>query len=310
MTTQVACPACGTLMREIVWGYGTIADVADAGDVVIGGCVIDVDDVGRVAALQCPACGTRADEHGIALEKSTPETTEHPFGVAFSNAQHPRQEATMHEQRSADGSVGGAAGADAASYADDDFGGIASGGDWREHVEPYASREDEVPQSASTSPERVEPYASREDAVPERSASTPDRVEPYASRKDPVPERGAAAADRVEPYASREDAVPERDGQWRERIDPFAADPGSKGVPGEPMPREAAPAGEAAPGAAVPGEAVPGEAVPGAAAPGEAVPDEAVPGAALPSELTDAHYLDTSDFTDAEEEGWPARGPE
>ena len=59
MTTQVACPVCGTLMREIVWGYGTIADVADAGDVVIGGCVIDVDGVGSVAALQCPECGTR-----------------------------------------------------------------------------------------------------------------------------------------------------------------------------------------------------------------------------------------------------------
>lgn len=286
-------------MREIVWGYGTIADVADAGDVVIGGCVIDVDDGGRVAALQCPACGTRADEHGVALEKSTPETTEHPFGVAFSNAQHPRQEATMREQRSADGNVGPAAGADAASYADDDFGGIASGGDWREHVEPYASREDEVPQSAAPSPEWVEPYASREDEVPERSAAAQDRVEPYASRKDPVPDRGASAADRVEPYASREDAVPERGGQWRERIDPFAADPGSQAVPGEAPPDEAPPTDEAAARAAS-----------GAAVPGEAVPGAAVPGAAVPSDPTDARYLDTSDFTDAEEEGWPARGPE
>lgn len=250
MTTQVSCPTCGTLMREIVWGYGTIADVADAGEVVIGGCVIDVDDVGRVAALQCPACGTRADEHGIALEKPTPETTEHPFGVAFSSAQHPRQEATMREQAEAGDDAGQQQ--DTRTSVQDDFDGIASGSDWREQIEPYTSRDDEVPQAAAPSPERVEPYS------------------------------------------SREDALPERDGEWRERIDPFAADPGSQGMPGEPMPGDAAAA----------------EAVPGAAVPGAAVPGEVVPGAAVPRDLTDAHYLDTSSFTDAEEEGWPARGPE
>ncbi len=251
-------------MREIVWGYGTIADVADAGDVVIGGCVIEVDDIGRVAALQCPACGTRTDEHGIALERPTPETTVHPFGVAFSNAQHPRQEVTMREHSKDAGDAGGAETADGAPFIDEDFGGIASGGDWRDHVEPYASREDEVPQPSSASSAPVEPYASRDDRIPDRAASAPDRVEPYASREDPVPDPGAPSADRVDPYASREDPVPDRDGEWRERIDPFAADPGSQGVPGEPMPGEA----------------------------------------------LDLHSLDTSDFTDAEEEGWPARGPE
>lgn len=279
MTTQMACPTCGTLMQEIVWGYGTIADVADAGDVAIGGCVIDVDDVGRVAALQCPACGTRADEHGIALERPTPATTEHPFGVAFSSSQHPRQEVTMREQWNADGDVGGAEGADASPFVDEDFGGIASGGDWRDHVEPYASREDPVPQSSAPSPERVEPYASRDDQIPERSASVPDRVEPYASREDQLPERGASTRGSVDPYASREDLMPEDDGEWRDHIDPFAAEPGSQGVPGEPMLGEALAA--------------------------EAEAAEAVPGGSM-----DAHSLDTSDFTDAEEEGWPARGRE
>ncbi|WP_347755302.1 hypothetical protein [Agrococcus sp. ProA11] len=284
MTTQTACPTCGNLMQQIVWGYGTIADVADAGDVAIGGCVIDVDDVGRVAALQCPACGTRADEHGVALERPRPATTEHPFGVAFSSSQHPRQEMTMREQSDADGDVGAAEEADPSRFVDGDFGGIASGGDWRDHVEPYASREDPVPTSSAPSPERVEPYASREDEVPERSASAPDRVEPYASRDDEVPERGGSARDRVDPYASREDPVPERDGEWRDHIDPFAADPGSQGVPGEPLP---------------------GEAVSPETAMAEASAGEAGPGVSI-----DGRALDTSDFTDAEEEGWPARGPE
>lgn len=276
MTTQVACPACGTPMREIVWGYGTIADVADAGDVVIGGCVIDVDASGRVAALQCPVCGTRADSHGVALvQPAPPATTEHPFAVAFSNPQPVRQEVTMTEHaNTGDGpgaaEHGAAGGSDASRYVDEDFGGIASGGDWKDHVEPYASREDALPQRSSPAPDHVEPYASREDQLPERSEPSADRVEPYASREDAVPPASAESPDRVDPYASREDSLPEGGGAWRDRIDPFAA------------------------GAAP--ESVPGEAVPDGSGADEPVPGEAV----------DGHALDTSDFTDAEEEGWPA----
>lgn len=256
MATQQACPTCGTLMREIVWGYGTIADVADAGDVVIGGCVIDVDDIGRVAALQCPACGTRADEHGVALEKPEPATTEHPFAVAFSNPP-PVREVTMTEHSGAQDRADRARGADSSPFVDEDFGGIASGGDWRDHVEPYASREDPLPQASPPSPEQVEPYASREDRLPERPAAARERVEPYASREDALPEPGAASPEHVDPYASREDPVPERGDGWRDRIDPFAA----------------------------------------------AVPPPAEP-------AIDPHARDTSDYTDAEEEGWPSRSNE
>lgn len=198
MATPMACPACGTPMREIVWGYGTIADVADAGDVVIGGCVVDVDTVGRVAALQCPACGARADQHGVELERpEPPATTVHPFDVAFSSPQPTRREVTMTEHTKPD-EPESVPKADGSLYVEDDFGGVASGGDWRDHVEPYASREDQLPGDAA---------------------------------------RG-----------------------WRDRIDPYASEPG------------AAPLSEAAPG-----------------------------------EHIDARWRDTSDATDAEEEGWPSR---
>ncbi|GEK80049.1 hypothetical protein ABA31_14000 [Agrococcus baldri] len=258
-------------MREIVWGYGTIADVADAGDVVIGGCVVDVDTVGRVAALQCPACGTRADETGVALEPpDPPATTEHPFAVAFSNPLPSRGVVTMTDETRPGDERERAA--DASPYVDEDFGGIASGGDWRDHVEPYASREDRLPQPSAPHPERVEPYASREDELPQRAAAASDRVEPYASREDELPPASAASPEHVDPYASREDQVPERGGDWRDRIDPYDASPG----PAEPAP----------PGEPVPGEPVPGESV------------------------RDGHSLDTSDVTDAEEEGWPARSAE
>ncbi|SDS05696.1 hypothetical protein [Agrococcus carbonis] len=225
MATQVACPQCGTLMREIVWGYGTIADVADAGDVVIGGCVIDVDAGGRAAALQCPACGTRTDAHGIALERPQPApTTEHPFAVAFSSPPGTDEEVTMSEQASqGEEQPPGGHEADASPYVDDDFGGVASGGDWRDHVEPYASRDDALPTASAPAPERVEPYASRDDALPARAASSPERVPPYASREDALPPSSAPAPDHVDPYASREDALPDAaDRAWRDRIAPFA----------------------------------------------------------------------------------------
>lgn len=259
MAKQLECPTCGAAMRDIIWGYGTIADVADAGDAVIGGCVVDVDRAGRVAALQCPVCGTRADERGIALEQPTrPAVAEHPFAVVFSDPQPERQEVMMTEHANAANS-GEPAGADGSPFVDDDFGGIAAGGDWRDRVMPYASRDDQLPQPSARHPDHVEPYASRADALPDRTASSPSSVEPYASRDDELPEGVASTPDRVDPYASREDQVPEGGGEWREHIDPFAADPGSQGVPGEAI---------------------------------------------------DSHSLDTSDFTDAEEEGWPSRDDE
>ena len=100
-------------------------------------------------------------------------------------------------------------GADASPFVDEDFGGIASGGDWRDHVEPYASRE------------------------------------------DPLPEHGNA---------------------WRDSIDTFATAPGVRAD---------------------------AEEVPGA--------DEPVEEAAPPGMAVDDRSGDTSDFTDAEEEGWPSR---
>ena len=322
MTTQVACPVCGTLMREIVWGYGTIADVADAGDVVIGGCVIDVDGVGRVAALQCPECGTRADEHGVALERPRPpDTVEHPFAVAFSSPPGPNEEVTMTDQQRSEqqhrtggehgtderrptgehsatgghGATGGPGehvthgehGADASPYVDVDFGGIASGGDWRDHVEPYASREDELPQPSPSAPDRIDPYASREDALPERSAPARDHVDPYASREDRLPPASPSAPDRVDPYASREDPVPEAGGPgWRDRVEPFAPDAERADASGDVQSdaRAVGGPGEAVPGETVPDEAVPGEAASDDAVPGEAASADAVPGEAVPDE--------------------------
>ncbi|WP_072314660.1 hypothetical protein [Agrococcus sp. Marseille-P2731] len=202
MATQLECPNCGSTMREIVWGYGTIADVADAGDVVIGGCVIDVDPDGRVAALQCPACGTRADADGAALERPEPTATEHPFAVAFSNPQPAKQEAPMSDHERNDGGAAVRAAMDASPFVDEDFGGVASGADWRDHVEPYASREDALPEHGHPTPDHVEPYASREDALPAGSTPTPERVGPYASRDDRLPERSGGWRDRIDPYAS------------------------------------------------------------------------------------------------------------
>jgi predicted RNA-binding Zn-ribbon protein involved in translation (DUF1610 family) len=272
MAKQLACPTCGTALREIVWGYGTLADVTEAGDVVIGGCVVDVDSDGRVAALQCPACGTRTDKTGVALERpEPPATTEHPFAVAFSNPQ-PSRGVVMMTDEAQPGGGRSDEGADASPFVDEDFGGIASGGDWRDHVEPYASREDALPQGGAPTPDHVEPYASREDALPQRSASAPEQVEPYASREDQLPAASSSAPERVEPYASREDPLPERGNAWRDSIDTFAT----------------------APGVRADAEAVPGS-------------DEPAEEAAPPGLAVDDRADDTSDFTDAEEEGWPAR---
>ncbi|MGC5076349.1 hypothetical protein [Agrococcus sp. DT81.2] len=276
MASVPICPNCGSALREIVWGYGTIADVEDAGDVVIGGCVIDVDDVGRVAAMQCPICGTRTDAEGVALEApQPPATTEHPFDVSFSSPPRERWEVTMTDpgpsghggQETPDAeSAPGAPDGGGLGFVDEDFGGSRPGGDgWRERVEPYASRDDPLPPPSAPAPERVEPYASREDAVPGAGQATPDRVEPYAARSGDLPPASAPSREHVDPYASRDDVVPQATGAWQERIEPYA------GAPGE----EPAPAAEAAAEPPAPGEAI------------------------------DARSLFTSDFTDAEEEGWP-----
>lgn len=283
MATTLACPECGTPMREIVWGYGTIPDVLEAGDVVIGGCVVDVDDAGRVAALQCPICGTRADAEGVALARPEPAApAEHPFAVSFSSPPRGRWEVTMSDPAPTQGAAGPQpSGTDAASpFVDEDFGGAPSApGTWRDRVQPYSSHEDELPPPSAPTPDHVEPYASREDALPVGGAAMPDRVEPYAARAHDLPAASAPAPDHVEPYASREDALPDRSAAWQERIPPFSGGAGD--------------------------DAAPGEAVPGGEAPGEAADDE-VP---LPLDVRiDPRSLDTSDFTDAEEEGWPPRG--
>lgn len=206
MATQLACPACGTPMRAIVWGYGTIPDVADAGDAVIGGCVVDVDASGRVAAMQCPVCDTRADAQGVALERpDAPAATDHPFAVAFSDPLPSNEEGDMTEraprgQRTTR--------TDAPPFVDEDFGGIASGSDWRDHVAPYASRDDALPHGSAPAPEHVTPYASREDALPERAGAARDRVDPYASRADALPDAGAPWRERLDPFAPDTDASP------------------------------------------------------------------------------------------------------
>lgn len=269
MATVPACPNCGSVLREIVWGYGTIADVADAGDVVIGGCVIDVDDGGRVAALQCPICDTRTDAAGVALEApQPPATTGHPFDVSFSSPPRERWETTMPDPaarpQGEQGEQGAPHGAEGSPFVDEDFGGAAASGGWRDRVEPYASRDDALPAGSAPSPERVEPYASREDQLPGGRPVRPDHVEPYASRSDDAPPASAPSRDHVDPYASRSDIVPQATGAWQERIDPYAGGPGDEAV---------APAS-----------------------------DE---GAAAPGEQLDARWSFTSDFTDAEEEGWP-----
>lgn len=275
MASVPTCPNCGSALREIVWGYGTIADVEDAGDVVIGGCVVDVDEAGRAAAMQCPICGTRTDAAGVALEvPQPPATTVHPFDVSFSSPPRERWEVTMTDPGSsgpgstgqeATGAPGGADGREGFPFVDEDFGGAAAGGDgWRDRVEPYASRDDALPPPSAPAPERVEPYASRDDLLPSGGGLMPDRVEPYASRSGAVPTASAPARDHVDPYASRDDVVPQATGAWQERIEPYAGAPGDD-------PALATEAAEPA-------------------APGEAI---------------DARWQFTSDFTDAEEEGWP-----
>ncbi len=270
MATVPACPNCGSAMREIVWGYGTIADVADAGDVVIGGCVVDVDDGGRVAALQCPICDTRTDAAGVALAVPQPRaTTAHPFDVSFSSPPRERWEVTMPgaaerqqgEPEAPDGA--GGSGGSGSPFVDDDFGGAAADGGWRDRVEPYASREDPLPSGSAPAPERVQPYASREDRLPSGGPVMPDHVEPYASRSGDLPPASAPSREHVDPYASRNDVVPQATGAWQERIEPYAGGPGEAAV--------AASAGDAA----------------------------------VPGEQLDPRWSATSDFTDAEEEGWP-----
>lgn len=264
MATARACPNCGSALREIVWGYGTIADVADAGDVVIGGCVVDVDGGGRVAALQCPICDTRTDAEGVALEApQPPATTGHPFDVSFSSPPRERWEVSMPDPgERPEAEPPRPDGAEGSPFVDDDFGGPAASGGWRDRVEPYASREDPLPAGSAPSPERVEPYASRDDLLPSGRPVHPDRVEPYASRSDDVPPGSAPSRDHVDPYASPIGVVPQATGAWQERIEPYAGGPGEEAV---------APAGDAS---------------------------------ALGEQL-DARWSSTSDFTDAEEEGWP-----
>ena len=264
-------------MREIVWGYGTIADVEDAGDVVIGGCVIDVDDDGRVAALQCPVCGTRADAQGVALEApQAPATTEHPFAVSFSSPPRERWEVTMTDQDEVRPDTGSSHappdGADASPFVDEDFGGAAAGDGWRDRVEPYSSRDDALPPPSAPTPDHVEPYASREDPLPAGGPVTPDHVEPYASRAHDLPPASAPGRDHVDPYASRQDQLPQATGAWRERVEPYSGSPADE-APVDPASAGIPPVDDGA-------DAVPGEAV-------------------------DARWSFTSDFTDAEEEGWP-----
>lgn len=233
MAKAMACPECGTAMREIVWGYGTIADVADAGDVVIGGCVVDVDEDGRVAAFQCPACGTRTDAAGLRLERPEPTgPAEHPLAVSFSSPPPEPWEVTVpqsegaqqREQQEPFGEAGqGFAVPSSAPFVDEDFGGAPPGAGWRERVEPYSSHDDPLPVGSAPAPDRVPPYASREDALPDPGGRMPDHVAPYASREDPVPTASAPAPDRVDPYASREDEPPPSPAGWRERIDPYSA---------------------------------------------------------------------------------------
>ncbi len=277
-------------MREIVWGYGTIADVEDAGDVVIGGCVIDVDDDGRVAALQCPVCGTRADAQGAALDApQAPATTEHPFAVSFSSPPGARWEVTMTDSNEArpdaQSSHAPPDGTDASPFMDEDFDGAAAGDRWRDRVEPYSSRDSALPPPSVPVPDHVEPYASRDDALPVGGRAAPERVEPYASREHDLPPASAPSRDHVDPYASRDDQLPQVTGAWRERVEPYAA--------------------------AGPAEAAASLAEPrAAAATGEELPDPVLDAVvdASPTRLgeqLDARWSFTGDVTDAEEEGWP-----
>ena len=260
MTTTIACPSCGTAMREIVWGFGTLADVDDVGDVVIGGCVVDVDTQGRVAVAQCPNCGTRAGSDGVALERPQPAPVAHPFDVSFSSPPSTKWEVGMPEQSSAERSraessaVGAAQPAEAmastSASAEPGSGAAASAPrTWRDRVEPYSSHDDSLPDGGVAWRDRVEPYSSRDDSLPDGDAAWPDRLEPYTSRGDDAPPASAPHRDAVDPYTSREDPLPESGNGWRERVEPFVG--GRSGVDGpaaEPAPGDAEPAATAGSG--------------------------------------------------------------
>ncbi|GGN76655.1 hypothetical protein GCM10010968_00250 [Agrococcus terreus] len=285
MASAQACPSCGTAMRPIVWGYGTIADVADAGDVVIGGCVVDVDEVGRVAAFQCPACGTRADDGGFALEQPEPvvAVVEHPFSVGASPAPV-QQEVSMSD-------------ASQQQFSGDDFGAAVGEGSWPGQATPYSSRDDEIPAASAAAPDHVEPYSSRSGETPPPSAPMPDHVEPYASRSDDIPGAPGASVDRVEPYASREQDDPPRvEGSWQERIAPF--DGGASGDADVPL--DAA-ADDPQAGVEAPGEYTDASADDPQA---DAEQTEVVHGS-VDAIAEHNRGADDDRFSDAEEEGWP-----
>ncbi|WAC67093.1 hypothetical protein OVA14_04905 [Agrococcus sp. SL85] len=193
MASRPGCPSCGTALREIVWGYGTIADVADAGEVVIGGCVVDVDQDGRVAVLQCPACGTRTDDAGVALAQPAPVVgvVEHPFSVGMGGA-GTAPAAADREVVMTDAQQPG--------WSGEDFGGAVGEGSWPGRAEPYASREDALPPASAPLPDHVAPYASRDREAPPAGTSTwHDHIDPVEPPK-PGPDRAAA------PDAAREAA--------------------------------------------------------------------------------------------------------
>ena len=244
-------------MREIVWGFGTLADVDGVGDVVIGGCVVDVDTQGRVAVAQCPNCGIRADSDGVALERPQPAPVAHPFDVSFSSPPSTEWEVGMSEQYSAEQSsaepsaVGAAQPAEAmastAASAEPGSGSAASAaGTWRDRVEPYSSHDVQLPPQSAPAPDRVEPYSSHDDSLPDGGAAWPDRVEPYTSRGDDAPPASAPHRDAIDPYASREDPLPEGGSGWRERVEPFVGRSEFEGPtadePAEPAPGDAEPA--------------------------------------------------------------------
>lgn len=218
MASRQGCPSCGSALREIVWGYGTIADVADAGEVVIGGCVVDVDEDGRVAALQCPACGTRTDDAGVALAQPAPVVgvVEHPFSVGAGGA--------GTASAAADREVVMSDASQQQGWSGEDFGGAVGEGSWPGRAEPYASREDALPAASAPMPDHVEPYASRDSAMPAASAPTPDHVVPYASRdREAPPAVTSTWHDRIDPV---EPPTPGRD----RAAAPDAADTGTSDV--------------------------------------------------------------------------------
>lgn len=235
MATPKECPVCGSATKPIVWGYATIPDVEDAGDAIIGGCVVDVDAAGRVAVAQCERCGTRVDASGAALERTAPTSPDPPVNPFQVGSQGARGRATgAGASGTASGPGGSGASAPAADLAGTDTTQEATMTDpsqtngWRDRIDPYSAPSgDDVPPPSAPHPDHVEPYASREDALPEGGGARPDRVEPYASRSDEeLPPAQREARDRVDPYASRSDDVPERgEDAWKDRIAPYDESP-------------------------------------------------------------------------------------